>query len=464
MLGAGICGLAAAILLARDGHDVVVLERDAESIRSTPDEAWTSWRRGGVAQFRQPHFILARARHLLDTELPDVRDALLDAGALAFDMLSTMPLSVADRTRRPGDERFVTFTGRRPAFEHVFATTAAAQPRIEVRRGVAVSGLVTGASNAPGTPHVVGVRTASGERLDADLVVDAMGRRSPLPGWLTAIGALPLHEEIEDSGFIYYSRFFRGGRLPEPRTLLGTAVGSFSILTIPADRDTWSVTLFISSRDQPLKPLRFVDRWSAVLEACPLHAHWLDGEPITDVMPMSGFIDRYRRIAVDGKPAATGVALVADAAACTNPSLGRGVTLGLLHAIALRDVLRDGLDDPLGFALAWDAATEARLTPWYRAGVATDRARLAEMDALRKQRAPAAPSTPPAMAAAALRQAMRYDPDAFRAFMEIVGCLAAPSEIFARSGFLDRVLRIAGEHEEPPLPGPPRPKLLEMLA
>src|SRR5262245_22967102 len=55
VLGAGICGLATAMLLARDGHDVVVLERDAEPTRPTPDEAWTSWSRGGVAQFRQPH-------------------------------------------------------------------------------------------------------------------------------------------------------------------------------------------------------------------------------------------------------------------------------------------------------------------------------------------------------------------------------------------------------------------------
>src|SRR5262245_21965769 len=136
VLGAGICGLATAILLARDGHDVVVLARDAEPARSTPEDSLTSWSRSGVAQFRQPHFILARARHLLDAELPDVRDALLGAGALAFDMLSTMPPTVADRTRRPGDERFITLTGRRPAVEHVFATTAAAEPRIEVRRGV----------------------------------------------------------------------------------------------------------------------------------------------------------------------------------------------------------------------------------------------------------------------------------------------------------------------------------------
>jgi|SRR5262245_8962476 len=146
-----------------------------------------------VARRGRPVPPAALARHLLDAKLPEVRDALLDAGALAFDMLSWMPLTVADRTRRPGDERFVTHTGRRPMIEHVLASAAAAHPRIDVRRGVAVSGLKTGAAAVPGTPHVVGARTARGERFEADLVVDAMGRRSPLPGWLTAIGAPPLH-------------------------------------------------------------------------------------------------------------------------------------------------------------------------------------------------------------------------------------------------------------------------------
>ena len=238
-------------------------------------------------------------------------------------------------------------------------------------------------------------------------------------------GAAPLHEETEPSGFLYYTRYFRstGGGPPEPRDRLLAAMGSVSILTLPGDNGTWSVTLFGSSDDRPLTQLRDADRWTSVVAACPLHAHWLDGEPITRVMPMAGVLDRYRRLVVNDHPVVTGVALVADAWACTNPSLGRGVALGLAHAARLRDVVKTERGDPEAFALAWDHVTETELTPWYRATVALDRARLAEIEAIRTGGALPRPSGPAAALGAALARAMPHDPDIFRAFTEIVGCL-----------------------------------------
>ncbi len=464
VLGAGVCGLASALLLARDGHDVTVLERDAAPVPESPDEAWQRWIRSGVAQFRQPHYLQTRARHILDAELPDVRDALEAAGALRFDTLDATPPTLGRVERRPGDERFVTLTARRPTLEQVVARAAETQSRLDVRRGVAVAGLQT--RSASKVPHVVGVRTESGEELRADLVVDATGRRSPLPRWLEAAGAAPLHEEAEDSGFVYYTRYFRSkdGRQPQPRERLLFAIGSISILTLPGDNDTWSVTLFASSSDRPLTRLRDPDRWTAVVTACPMQAHWLDGEPITDVLPMAGVLDRYRRVVVAGHPVVTGLAMVGDAWACTNPSLGRGVALGLLHGACLRAVVRTRLGDPQKFAAAWDEATETELTPWYRATVAVDRARRAEMEALREGRERPRADSPAAALGAALVRAMPHDAEIFRAFTEIGGCLTLPSAVFARPGFADRVQEVAGRHPFAPPPGPTRDELLRLIA
>jgi hypothetical protein len=48
------------------------------------------------------------------------------------------------------------------------------------------------------------------------------------------------------------------------------------------------VTVFTFSGDHALKKLCDPKHWTALVAACPLHAHWLDGEPITDVLPMGG--------------------------------------------------------------------------------------------------------------------------------------------------------------------------------
>jgi hypothetical protein len=61
-------------------------------------------------------------------------------------------------------------------------------------------------------------------------------------------------------------------------------MGTFSILTLPADNGTWAVALVTSSGDQVLKRMRDPDLWTAVIEACPLHAHWLQGERVLDLL------------------------------------------------------------------------------------------------------------------------------------------------------------------------------------
>jgi 2-polyprenyl-6-methoxyphenol hydroxylase-like FAD-dependent oxidoreductase len=457
VLGGGVCGLAAGLMLARDGHEVTLLERDAAPAPDSPHAAW-EWERGGVPHFQQAHGIQPLARQILDDELPDLREAMVAAGARLGSPLDFLPPTIADRAPRPGDERFRSLQMRRPAMEQVVARAADAQPGLTVRRGTAVTALLTRGMN--GSSHVTGVRTAAGDELYADLVVDAMGRGSRLPRLLADAGLEPGAEEVEDARFVYYTRYFRSATQPEPRAPRLTAIGSFSIATLPADNDTWSVTIFIAAGDRPLKRLREVDAFTALLRACPRHAHWLDGEPMTDILPMAGVMDRVRRAA----PPATGIVSVADAWACTNPTLGRGIALGLAHAALLRDVVRARLDDPRALAEEWRERTECELVPWYRGCVASDRARVAEMEAHRAGRAPEPPDDPGAALRTALFAAMPYDADVYRAGMEIIGCLAQPQDVLARPGLAERVLAIADDLGGAPPMGPGRDELLRLVA
>lgn len=47
--GGGVIGLSSAMMLARDGHDVTVLESDPGEPPQPAVAAWDSWERKGVA-------------------------------------------------------------------------------------------------------------------------------------------------------------------------------------------------------------------------------------------------------------------------------------------------------------------------------------------------------------------------------------------------------------------------------
>lgn len=457
--GGSVVGLTAASMLARDGHAVTVLEADHDRGAGPHADAWSSWDRRGVAQFHQPHNLFPRFRAVVDAELPGLTEDLLAAGCVWVDMLATRPPSLQDWTDRPDDDRFRFVTGRRPVFESVVAEYAMRQPGVEIRSGVKVTGLLTGSSAVPGVPHVSGVVAADGEQLHADLVVDAMGRRTPIVSWLNGLGARSPDVQAEDSGFVYYTTYFTGPVRPEPRAPGLTPLGSISVLTLSGDNDTWSVTIFGQSKDAPLKELRHPERFAAVVGACPLHAHWLAGQPITDVLAMAGVVDRYHRFVVDGQPVVTGIATVGDAWACTNPSAGRGLSVGLLHAQQLRAVTRDLIGDPAEFARDWDHRTETAVTPFYRQQIANDRTRFAEMTARQRGVQPA----PPAPAAATMMSGIAVDQDLFRALMEMVGCLATEEEVMARTSVQDKLAAVTTV-DGPGFPGPDRATLLGLLS
>jgi flavin-dependent dehydrogenase len=309
------------------------------------------------------------------------------------------------------------------------------------------------------------VRTDTGERIDADLVVDAAGRRSQLPGWLSMLGTRAPLEQVEDSGFVYYARHFRrrdGGR---PAFLAGPIQEheSISLLTLPADNDTWSVAFVASSADRALRPLRQPDRWSAALSRYPLAAHWADGTPITGVDVMAKIEDRIRRFVVDEIPIVTGVLAVGDSWACTNPSLGRGSSIGLLHACALRDLLREvGPDQPEKLVRRWDESTAASVTPLYEQTVAYGRHRLGELEAERNGH-DYRTDDPVWRIVKAMQFAQLHDPDVLRAHLDVAALLATPGETLARPGVLDRLVELGADTPAHPLPGPSRAELVATL-
>jgi 2-polyprenyl-6-methoxyphenol hydroxylase-like FAD-dependent oxidoreductase len=470
VLGAGLNGLATAMLLARDNHHVTLLERDAAEPRGGAAELWEAWDRRGVNQFHQLHIMLPRWRMLMERELPEVLKQVEALGGRRVNLIAMLPDEITGGWR-DGDERFDAVAARRPILEGAVAAVASCTPAVTIRRGVAVTGLVTGAEAVSGVPHVTGVLTAGGEAIRADLVVDTTGRRSPLAGMLDAIGARRPIEEREDSGFVYYARHFRSrdagsatgpanGGHPAAKASVLQHFESVSVLTLPCDSGTWGVGFITSSRDKELQVLRDVHAWDAALALYPTVAHWADGQPLTDVQVIAGTQDRCRRFVVDDTPVATGLLAVGDAWACTNPSLGRGASIGLLHACAVRDLLRQvGVSEPEKLARRFDEVTETTVAPLYRMTLGFDRHRLAEINGDITGQPYRTPDPMWAMTKALYAAADR-DPDVRRAYVSVMSLIATPQQALAAPGLRGKVITLGANAPRYPTPGPTRAELL----
>lgn len=462
VLGAGMVGLTTAMMLARDGHQVTVLDRDPAEPPAPASAAWTDWQRTGVSQFRQLHVMLPRWYQDMKREIPDAIDELVAAGGYRFNLVG-MQDSALTGGRRPDDDRFDAVTARRPVLEAALAAVAARTPGVRIDRGVTVTGLIAEQPGTIGIPAVVGV-LARGLAVRTDLVVDASGRRSAVPTFIEAIGGRRPVETRTDAGFVYYTRQFRAaspGSRPTAKATMLTHFNSVSLLTLPGDNDTWGVGIIASTRDKQCRALHDAAIWQRVLALYPEQAQWAAGIPITGVQSMAGIEDRSRSYLVDGAPVVTGLVSVGDAWACTNPSLGRGISMGLLHAVTLRDAIREaGVTAELAEVFA--ESTRLQVQPWFDASVANTDHRIAEIDA-DVAGVPYRSADQGWAMGNALYAAAAVDPDALRAYLSIAGMLSSPQDALAAPGLAGRVMQLGAGAPRYGRPGPGRDELMAAL-
>lgn len=465
VLGAGPAGLASAILLARRGLGVVVLDRD-EGPPDDPEAAWEGWTRRSVSQFRLVHYLQPGGRAVLAENLPEVIDELESLGAVRFNAAAAAArLIPASAGEAPALDHFETVTTcRRPLIDLAFSTVATATPGVQIRRGCPAAALTTGREVIAGVPHVTGVVTGAGEAIPARVVVDASGRRSPLPTMIEAVGGRRPPEHSFEAGFVYQSRYFRGPQQPEVRDDLLSAVGSFSILTLPGDNGWWSVTLYSSPKDRRMGRVREPEVFDRVVRALPNHAHWLDGEPQGGTFSMASTANTTREFVLHGVPSATGVVPVGDAWGFTNPSLGRGVTVGLMHVVDLVPAIAEYIDQPRRLADEWERRTADRGAKWHEATVAFDRVRAPEVESIvAGTESPFDPSDPAVAGPRAFASAAHYDPQVLGWFHEVQSCQTLPEEIIGREGVFERVLEVALSNPPYRTPGPDRSRLEDLL-
>jgi len=450
VVGGGIAGLGTALACARGGHQVTILERDDTPMPADPNAAF-EWTRTGAPQVRHSHAFLARLRNLLRDRAPDVLDDLFSAGATEIAFTAHLPETLTDRLPRPGDDELVALACRRTTFEWVLRRCVLAEPGVALAHGVAAHALDT----RPGArPRVTGV-----DGRGADLVVDARGPRSSSTEWLVAAGAVPVDEEVHESGIVYFSRFYRvldAAEEPEYSGPTAADLGYLKYAIFLGDNRTFSITYAIESHDEILRraladPVGFEIVAQSLVATAPWRADGV-AEPITGVHVMAGLRNRYRPlIAADGGPVVHGFVAVGDAAVCTNPLYGRGCSLAMVHAFGLADTLREHADDLDAVARDFGSFTTAELVPWFRSAVVQD----AQARAMHEELAAEDPrSFMQAVFREGLLPAMRTSPIVFRAFLRWFNLLATPDALMADQSIVGEVL--AAFEDRANRPGPPR--------
>jgi 2-polyprenyl-6-methoxyphenol hydroxylase-like FAD-dependent oxidoreductase len=357
VLGGSIAGLLAARTLCDHFDRVTIVERDA-----LPEGAPS---RRGVPHDRHAHVLLSGGTRGLEHMFPGFTEELVRRGAELGDAADSRNCAGGVRLA-PSKSDLQTLRMSRPLLEGYVRERALTLPRLRIIDRCDVLGLIGRADAIRGVRIVRRTGLGIAEMLVGDLVVDATGRGSRLPGWLAAIGApAPIEERVKvNVGFASCTFRRDEATLPgETAISIGPAAPNRRCGVATAiEGDRWLVTLVGYLGDYPpIEPAGLL-QFARSLPQPDLYELMRRSErlsrPVTARFPSS---QRRRYERLDQFP--DGLLAIGDALCTFNPVYGQGMSVAALEAEALDLCLRASDLRPL-WERFFDAAARIIDAPW----------------------------------------------------------------------------------------------------
>jgi len=360
VLGGSIAGLFAARVLADAYDEVVVVDRDRLAGVSGP--------RRSRPQGRHINALHCRGRLVMEELFPGITEQMIADGCPSGDMARDVRWFFDGKRAKPQFVDLLAVPATAPVMERYIRERTQALPAVKFMEQYEILGLVTTADRS----QVTGVRVqrlqdgSQEETVSADLVVDATGRGSRTPVWLTQLGYPEVEEERTKIGLGYVTQHYTLREDVWDGDLAFIPVASPRVprgaLFTKTDSGKVELTAYGLLGDHPptdqagfyefIKSLAAPDIYEALQHADPID------EPVAFRFPTT-IRRRYERMT----RFPTGLLVTGDAVTCFNPVYAQGQTVAALSALVLRRHLHSGVaPDPLQYFS--DLARDVIDAPW----------------------------------------------------------------------------------------------------